>query len=161
MPRPGVTPSVAPQPLPLPITADSGEVQLVDSEEALVLRTLEYLPFGLAFALFAPFPGSGVRAQDLLPIPEMLVWYALLIAATVAVWRWRHRWRVLAPIVLFVAGTVLIFALAEGNVGTLYRHRAMIIPAVALIAAGAAVRSKDAQRVRAPSPISAVLPRRA
>jgi hypothetical protein len=114
---------------------DSGEVQLVDADEALVFRTLEYLPFGVAFALFAPFPGSGTQPQDLLPIPEMLVWYVLLVAAAIALWRWRRRWRVLAPIVLFVAGTVLIFALAEGNVGTLYRHRAMIIPFVALLAA--------------------------
>jgi hypothetical protein len=133
VPRPGVTPSVAPQPLPLPISADSGEVQLVDADEALVLRTLGYLPFGIAFALFAPFPGSGTRPQDLLPIPEMLVWYVLLVAAAIALWRWRHRWRVLAPIVLFVGGTVLIFALAEGNVGTLYRHRAMVIPFVILL----------------------------
>jgi hypothetical protein len=133
VPRPGVTPTAAPLPQPLPITADSGEVQLVDADEALVFRTLEYLPFGIAFALFAPFPGSGTRAQDLLPIPEMLVWYVLLVAATIALWRWRRRWRVLAPIVLFVSGTVLIFALAEGNVGTLYRHRAMIIPFVVLL----------------------------
>src|SRR5205823_7524413 len=99
------------------------------------LRTLEYLPFGLAFALFAPFPGSGTRMQDLLPIPEMLLWYLLLIGAGIALWRWRKRWRTLAPITLFIAGTVVIFALAEGNVGTLYRHRAMIIPFVALLAA--------------------------
>src|SRR5256885_746128 len=65
----------------------------------------------------------------------MLVWYVLLVAAAIALWRWRRRWRALAPIVLFVAGTVLIFALAEGNVGTLYRHRAMIIPFVVVLAA--------------------------
>jgi hypothetical protein len=135
IPRPGVTPTVGPQPQPLPITANSGEVELVDAEDALILRTLEYLPFGVAFALFAPFPGAGLRAQDLLPIPEMLVWYVLLVAAVIALWRWRRRWRILAPIVLFVSGTVLIFALAEGNVGTLYRHRAMIIPFVALLSA--------------------------
>jgi hypothetical protein len=131
----GVTPSAAPQPQPLPVTGSSGEVQVADAEDAVVLRTLDYLPFGLAFALFAPFPGSGTRAQDLLPIPEMLVWYVLLIAAGITLWRWRQRWRVLAPTVLFVAGTVLIFALVEGNVGTLYRHRAMVIPFVALLAA--------------------------
>ena len=160
--RPGVTTTPAPQPQQLPTTVTSGEVQLVDaSEDALVLRTLEYLPFGLAFALFAPFPGSGRRAQDLLPIPEMLVWYVLLVAAGIALWRWRHRWRTLAPIVLFVAGTLLIFALAEGNVGTLYRHRAMVIPFVALIAASAAVRSKDARGVRMAPSTPAVLPRRA
>ena len=113
------------------------------SEDALALRTLEYVPFGLAFALFAPFPGSGTRAQDVLPIPEMLVWYGLLIAAGLSLWRWRRTWRVLAPIVLFICATVLIFALAEGNVGTLYRHRAMIIPFVIVLAAPALSRVID------------------
>jgi hypothetical protein len=101
----------------------------------LALRTLAYIPIGLAFALFAPLPGSGTRAQDLLPIPEMLVWYIVLVAAAIALWRWRRRWRTLAPLVLFVGGALLIFALAEGNVGTLYRHRAMIIPFVIVLAA--------------------------
>jgi len=143
--RPGVTSATpGPEPLRLPISAASGEVQLVDaSEDALALRTLEYVPFGLAFALFAPFPGSGTRAQDVLPIPEMLVWYGLLIAAGLSLWRWRRTWRVLAPIVLFICGTVLIFALAEGNVGTLYRHRAMIIPFVIVLAAPALSRVID------------------
>jgi len=128
-------PTGAPQARPLPITASSGEVQVVEAEDALVVRTLEYLPFGLAFALFAPFPGSGTRAQDLLPIPEMLLWYVLMVAACIALWRWRLRWRLLAPLVLFIGGTVVILALAEGNVGTLYRHRAMIMPFVAVLAA--------------------------
>jgi hypothetical protein len=139
--RPGVTSTPGPEAQPLPISASSGEVQLVDaSEDALALRTLEYLPFGLAFALFAPFPWTGTRPQDLLPLPEMLVWYALLAATCIALWRWRHRWRALAPLGLFVGGTVLIFALAEGNVGTLYRHRAMIIPFVIVLAAPALVQ---------------------
>jgi hypothetical protein len=142
--RPGATQTAAPQPSALAITVTSGEVQLIDaSADALVFRTLEYLPFGLAFALFAPFPGSGTRAQDLLPIPEMLVWYVLLVAAMISLWRWRYRWRALAPIVLFIGGTVLIFALAEGNVGTLYRHRAMIVPFVALLGAGSIRRFQD------------------
>jgi hypothetical protein len=133
---PGATPAPAAQQQPLPGTVSSGEVQLVDpGDDATALRTLRYLPVGLAFALFAPFPGSGTKAQDLLPIPEMVVWYLLLIAALISIWRWRHRWRTLAPIVMFVCGTVLVLALAEGNVGTLYRHRAMVIPFVALLAA--------------------------
>jgi hypothetical protein len=157
--RRGVTPSPAAQPQPLPISATSGEVQLLDaSEDALVLRTLEYLPTGLAFALFAPFPGSGTRAQDLLPIPEMLVWYVLLASAFITLWRWRHRWRVLAPIVLFVGGTVLIFALAEGNVGTLYRHRAMIIPFVAVIGAPTIAAFLGGRFRRAPVPVTSRRP---
>ena len=156
---PGLTPSPGPRPLPLAISAASGEVQLVDaSADALALRTLAYLPFGFAFALLAPFPGSGTRAQDLLPVPEMLLWYLLLLAAGVGVWRSRGRWRVVAPIVLFVLGTLLIFALAEGNVGTLYRHRAMIIPFVALLAAPTLV-AMVSRRSRSPRPLATAVQR--
>jgi hypothetical protein len=149
---PGVTATQGANPQPLPIT-DSGEVQLAEAtEDALVIRTLGYLPFGIAFALFAPFPGSGTRAQELLPIPEMLVWYVLLVAAALAPWRWRRRWREFAPTVLFVGGTLLIFALAEGNVGILYRHRAMVIPFVAVLAAPSILALFKRQRLwtRAP-----------
>lgn len=140
----GTRPTPAPQPRQLPVTVTSGELQLADaSADSVVLRTLGYLPVGLAFALFAPFPGAGRRAQDLLPIPEMLVWYVVLVATVVALWHSRSRWRSLAPLVLFVGGTLLIFALAEGNVGTLYRHRAMVIPFVIVLAAPALIRLLD------------------
>jgi hypothetical protein len=58
----------------------------------------------------------------------------MLVGAAFTVWRWRQKWRALLPTVLFIGGTMMIFALAEGNVGTLYRHRAMVIPFVAVLA---------------------------
>jgi hypothetical protein len=126
---PGTSPTPAPMPQPLPVMVGSGEVQLADAGgDALVLRTVGYLPFGLAFALFAPVPWSGTRIQDLLPIPEMLVWYLALAGAIASVFHYRRSWQALAPLVFFVSGTLLIFALAEGNAGTLFRHRAMVIP---------------------------------
>jgi hypothetical protein len=67
-------------------------------------------------------------------IPEMLVWYAALVGGVIALVRCRSSWRSLVPLVLYVGGTLLVFMLAEGNVGTLFRHRAMVIPFV-LIAA--------------------------
>jgi hypothetical protein len=130
---PGTTPAPSPQQMRL-----AGEVDLIGAnDDTLVLRTFAYLPIGAAFALFAPVPGSGTRLQDLLPIPEMLLWYGMLVGAAFSVWRWRQRWRTLLPTVLFIGGTMTIFTLAEGNVGTLYRHRAMVIPFVAMLASPA------------------------
>jgi hypothetical protein len=130
---PGTTPAPSPQQMRL-----GGEVTLIGAnDDTLVLRTFAYLPIGVAFALFAPVPGSGTRLQDLLPVPEMLVWYGMLVGASFSAWRWRRRWRSFLPAVLFIGGTMTIFALAEGNVGTLYRHRAMVIPFVAVLASPA------------------------
>jgi 4-amino-4-deoxy-L-arabinose transferase-like glycosyltransferase len=97
-------------------------------------RTISYLPTGLAYAILAPFPFASGRLQELLTAPEMLLWYVLVIAGAITVWRQRRRWRSLAPIVLMIAGLVTLLALAEGNVGTLFRHRGMVVPFAAMLA---------------------------
>ncbi len=125
------------------IPAGGAQVQLRGEHtmnEAVTVRTITYLPIGLASALFAPFPWSVQRAADLAVLPEMLVWYVVL-AAVIGVLRERPRWSHLAPVVLFALGGFAILALAEGNVGTLYRHRAMFIPWIFVLAAPALARS--------------------
>lgn len=106
-----------------------------DDARSSLVRTLAYLPVGYAHALFAPFPWTLTRPIDFLTLPEMLVWWFVLGCAAVTVWHGRRQWRMMAPLVLFVMGVVTLLALAEGNVGTLFRHRAMVIPATALLAA--------------------------
>jgi 4-amino-4-deoxy-L-arabinose transferase-like glycosyltransferase len=102
-----------------------------------LLQTIRDMPCAAAHVLFAPFPWSIRRTLDLLPIPEMLVWYAALVGGIVTLVRFRRSWRSLVPLVLYVGGTVLVFMLAEGNVGTLFRHRAMVIPFVIIAASPA------------------------
>lgn len=111
------------------------------SGEALVLtRTLAYLPTGLTYALFAPFPWSLGRALDALTVPEMIFWYAVLAIMPFSLWRHRRRWRLFAPLLLFALGIFAVLTLVEGNVGTLYRHRSMAIPfMIALASPGLAL----------------------
>jgi hypothetical protein len=97
-------------------------------------RTIAYLPKGLTYALLAPFPWAPQRTLDLLTIPEMLVWYALLAVAAVSLLRMRRMWFPVLPFVVYALGLVVAFSLAEGNYGTLYRHRAMLLPFVVLLA---------------------------
>lgn len=138
---PAATAAPASERKELPIGAQSGRVELGStSEGALALRTIRYLPIGLAFVLLAPFPWSIQRTLDLLPMPEMLLWYICLVAASVTLIRERRRWRALAPVGLFIVGTLAVLALAEGNVGTLYRHRAMVIPFVIVAASPGLMR---------------------
>ena len=87
------------------------------------------------YVLLAPFPWSPRRALDLLAAPEMIIWYGVLIAALFTIVRRVRSWRTLAPLILLVGGVLLVFLLAEGNVGTLFRHRAMVIPFVVILAA--------------------------
>jgi hypothetical protein len=119
----------------LQVAPSARPIELVSSGEDPVVRTIGSLPRGLAHVLFAPFPWVITRAFDLLPIPEMLLWYVLMIAAVVTLATRRRSWRSLVPVTLFTGGVLLVLVLAEGNVGTLYRHRAMVIPFVIVLAA--------------------------
>jgi hypothetical protein len=135
----GPTTEAAPPPRWIALNLPVGtQVRLSDGQETAQEtydRILAYLPTGVAYALFAPVPWSITRGHDLLTAPEMLIWYVLLATAVVTLVRFRARWWLMLPLVLFVAAFTAAMALTEGNVGTAYRHRAMIIPFVIVLAA--------------------------
>jgi 4-amino-4-deoxy-L-arabinose transferase-like glycosyltransferase len=88
---------------------------------------LRAVPVGLVYLLLAPFPWSARGLRQLLTIPEMLVWYALLPA----LWRGlrhtlRTRARAALPILTYAASLTLAYAIFQGNVGTAYRQRTQV-----------------------------------
>lgn len=128
------------KPLRLPSEGSVSVATSDKSETGALLRNAAYLPIGLTYALFAPFPWDVRRALDVLVVPEMILWYICLAAAVITITNTRDRWRAVAPSVLFTAGILLVLALAEGNVGSLFRHRSMIVPAVLVFAAPTLLR---------------------
>ena len=48
----------------------------------------------------------------------------------------RSRWQAFLPVAMLAFGLIGLFALFEGNVGTLYRHRAMNVVAPIAVLAG-------------------------
>jgi hypothetical protein len=104
-----------------------------------VERTLRYGPCATLFVLFSPFPWSVSRTLDWLFVPEMVLWYLALAGAAVVVVRNHHLWPSLTPLIVLIGAMLVIFVLAEGNVGTLFRHRAMLIPFVLILASPAVV----------------------
>ena len=84
----------------------------------------------------APNPLSARTLSDLATIPEMLMWYGVeFFAIWGLVLLMRRRRYEFAYGLLIVAGVGLVLSLFEGNAGTLLRHRAMMIPWVAVLAA--------------------------
>lgn len=104
------------------------------AEDRVVGRTLGYLPRGYLHAFFIPYPWAIATMSDLLAAPDMVLWYVMLVAAALGLWRSRKLWPILIVLVAFIGGTMTVFALAEGNYGTLFRHRSMVIPAVVVLA---------------------------
>ena len=94
------------------------------------------IPIVMPYVLWAPIPWKAVRPRDLAVVPETLAWYGLQVLSIVALIAYgRSRWRELFLPVVYAGGLVLVFSVIEGNVGTIYRHRAMLFPAAFPIAA--------------------------
>lgn len=117
---------------------------------------LRNIPIVLPYVLWAPFPWKAARPRDLAIVPEMLAWYvveALVVLALVVYGR--RRWRELFLPVVFSGGLVLVFSVIEGNVGTIYRHRAMLFPAAFTLASMGGLWVWSAWRSRRDRPVAA------
>jgi len=115
-------------------------------------KALTFLPLGLAYFLFSPFPWQITSTLKLLSLPEMLLIYGYTMAALRG-FRYivTHRLRECLQIVLLTGLLTTSYALGEGNVGTLYRHRAQVMVFFLMFAAvGIEVRS-----TRAAKPVAA------
>ncbi len=115
------------------------------------LRGAQYMPLGLAFFLFSPFPWQIGTALSAMTLPEQVLWYALLPAVLLGGrYLLRHRYHVFGPILVFLVITTGVYALVEGNAGTAYRHRAQVLIFFLVMAAvGLALRKARKAQARA------------
>jgi len=107
---------------------------------------LRFLPIGLVYFLLAPAPWQLFNARQLLTLPEMLVWYALLpqvvMGFAIAM---RRRFSAALPIATFALFVTLSYALVEGNLGTAYRHRAQVLVLFLIFGAVGLARRREAR----------------
>jgi len=98
-----------------------------DADLSTPFKALRFLPLGLLFAWFAPFPWQ-ISTIQLMALPEMLLFYLLfpnlLRGMRLAC---RKSWGAVSSIIFFMIIMSSILALIEGNSGTLLRHRSYII----------------------------------
>lgn len=99
-----------------------------EADVATLGGALSFLPVGLAYFLFAPAPWQVWNARQVLTLPEMLAWYALLpqVVAGFA-FALRARAGAALPLATFALFATVSYALAESNLGTAYRHRAQVL----------------------------------
>lgn len=115
-----------------------------EGEEEVRAASLEHLPRGVSVMLFEPYPWQrtptpAVKFAQL----ENVVWYPVLLLGFVGLVRLRRREPALLFAALFAATITGAYALAFGNFGTAYRHRAEIVWAVAIFAAIGARQAWD------------------
>ena len=99
-----------------------------DADISTVGGALNLLPIGLTYFFFAPFPWQFGSIRQSLAIPETMIFYTL-IPGIIAGGLFLFRKRLVDSMgVLLVTMTVTFgYAIGQGNVGTLYRHKAQVI----------------------------------
>jgi hypothetical protein len=121
-------------------------------------KALAYLPTGLAYFWFSPFPWQMTSPLKLLSLPEVLLVYWITLSVirgiSVAV---RTRLRESVQVLLLTALMTVSYALGSGNVGTLYRHRAQVMVFYLMFASvGMEERARQKGARRAPASLSGV-----
>ena len=101
----------------------------IGAETETLGGTLRYLPVGISFLLFAPFPWAIESTLQAAAMPETLLWYPLFLLALMGL-RVSVRRQVTTSIVVLSVLVIVVssYGLVEGNFGTAYRHRAQIMP---------------------------------
>ncbi len=99
-----------------------------DADVSTPGNALRFLPLGLTYFLLAPAPWQVWNTRQLLTLPEMLAWYALIpqVVAGIA-YTLRRRFASALPIATFALFATVSYALVESNLGTAYRHRAQVV----------------------------------
>jgi hypothetical protein len=84
---------------------------------------------GLASYLVVPLPWRMATTGELVYMPEQVFWYVLLALAPIGIAAgYRRDPLVTCLLVGFLVPTAIVVALTTGNVGTLIRHRTLIVP---------------------------------
>jgi len=89
-----------------------------------------FAPAALFIALLAPFPWQVGSMLQLMALPEMLIYYSLIPAfiAGIKYIMSRAGDNRGAIVIGYILVMIAILAFLEGNVGTLFRHRAAVLP---------------------------------
>lgn len=108
------------------VSARSGFDQDVDISTPVA--ALSYLPTGVAYLLWAPFPWQLTSLRPLLAAPETILWWFLFPATVrgilLAV---RSRFSETSALLIFSITLTGAYSLIQGNVGSAFRLRTQIL----------------------------------
>lgn len=107
------------------VAAESGFAN--EADVSTVGGALSLLPTGLLYFFFAPFPWQLGSIRQSLAIPETLYFYALVPGIIGGIlYLFRRRLAESLGVLLVTMTVTFGYAIGQGNVGTLYRHKAQV-----------------------------------
>lgn len=114
-----------------------------------LLRDVVHLPRGLSVMLLEPYPWDPNRnLRVVFAKIDTILWYPILGLALVGLAQVKRHSTVLVFPSLLGAGVLIGYALAEGNLGTAFRHRGELVWIVALLASFGARSLWERRRAR-------------
>lgn len=119
-------------------------------------KAIAFMPLGVLFLLFSPFPWQMTGLRPLLTLPEMLVWWSMTFA-------WIRGFRFvllsrsghLTPLLVFATILTLAYSTVHGNAGAAFRQRSQIMIFLFLFAAIGQYLKKAAARGLPPDVVRA------
>ncbi len=106
-----------------------GSVFLVDADISTLGNALAFLPKGLAYFFFSPFPWDINNIKGLIAFPEAALFFCLfpfLIFGLILVYK--HKQLIdCSPILIYCVLIIVLYAFIDGNLGLLHRHRIQAI----------------------------------
>jgi 4-amino-4-deoxy-L-arabinose transferase-like glycosyltransferase len=98
-----------------------------DADVGTLSGALAFMPKGIAYLLFAPFPWQSGSLRMMLPLPETILWYCLFPFCIIGIiYTVRKHLRDALVIFLFVVQLTCFYGIFVGNVGTAYRQRTQV-----------------------------------
>ena len=98
-----------------------------DTDVSTTAGAISAIPVGFVYLMFAPFPWEASSLRQMITLPEVLVWWAMIPLMLYGIW-WtvRHKLRAALPVMIFTLMLTLAYSIFQGNVGTAYRQRTQI-----------------------------------
>jgi len=98
-----------------------------DADVSTTQGAISAIPVGFVYLMFAPFPWEASSLRQLITLPEVLLWWAMMPLLFYGFW-WtiRHKLRSALPVMIFTMMLTLAYSIFQGNVGTAYRQRTQI-----------------------------------
>jgi hypothetical protein len=107
------------------VSADSGYAE--DIDVSTTRGAITAIPIGFVYLIFAPFPWDVRTLRQVITLPEVFVWWAMIPMLVWGIWYTvKHRLRTAFPILLFSGMLTLAYSIFQSNVGTAYRQRTQI-----------------------------------
>ena len=85
------------------------------------------IPVGFVYLMFAPFPWQMTSFSKLITLPDMLIWWGMMIFLVRGlIYSIRYRLRNSIAVLVFSLMLTIAYCIFQGNVGMAYRQRTQI-----------------------------------